>query len=67
MLKKKNIVVMLMIYYNLKKYKIIYRNDNNTFYPWIVQKRYWIFWWKDYRTFRTKELAKDHIEYIINY
>ena len=51
----------------LKKYKIIYRNDNNTFYPWIVQKRYWIFWRKDYRAFRSKEMAKYYIEYMINY
>lgn len=47
-----------------KKYKIIYRKDNEIFFPWIVQKRYHLFWWKDYRSFRYKEQAKDYIHFI---
>lgn len=46
-----------------KKYRIIYRNDNSIFGPWIVLKRYRLFWWKDYRSFRHKEQAKDYIHF----
>lgn len=47
-----------------RKYRIVYRKDNDVFFPWIVQKRYNLLWWKDYRTFRNKELAQDHISYL---
>lgn len=47
-----------------KKYRIIYRTYNCIYGPWIVQKRYWLFWWKDFRSFRHREQAKYYIHFI---